>query len=144
MLIGATQSDINTLMSHTTSQDKPSGCGFACHETNPSADNLGNPNGEDNYALARALGITLRIDNLVQATKDLMTTAQQVANTDNAQYQMAIYTFVVAFNTIQTLTSSLSLAQTAAGNIQALTVYDNNCLPRATATATPTPTTTMP
>jgi Flp pilus assembly protein TadG len=131
MLIGATQADINKLMAATPTQDKPNGCGFACHETNPSADNLGNPNGEDNYALARNLKITLRIDNLVQATKDLMTTAQQVANTDNAQYQMAIYTFDVAFNTIQTLTSSLSLAQAAAGNIQALTVYDNNCLTKS-------------
>ena len=53
------------------------GCAFGCHETNPAADSLGNPaqassatcnpptgypsGGEDNYALARCLGVQLRI-----------------------------------------------------------------------------------
>jgi Flp pilus assembly protein TadG len=42
------------------------GCAFACHETNPSAENppLGNPGGEDNYTLARNLNIALRIDSV--------------------------------------------------------------------------------
>ena len=46
-----------------------------------------------------------------------MTTAQSDENTNNANYRMAIYTFDVDFNSIQTLTSSLSTAQSAAGNI---------------------------
>jgi hypothetical protein len=41
---------------------------------------------------------------------------------------MAIYTFDVAFNTIIALTTDLSAAQTAAANIQLLTMYTNNHL----------------
>jgi Flp pilus assembly protein TadG len=58
MAIGATSSDINTLIANTQKQVDGSGfkgCGFACHETNPAADNLGNPGGVDNYQLARNL-----------------------------------------------------------------------------------------
>jgi len=128
MAIAATTAGINTMVSNTSSQG---GCAFACHETNPSADNLGNPGGEDNYALARNLGVTLRIDLLTQAAQNLMTTAQNAAASNNASYRMAIYTFDVNFNTIQTLTSNLSTAQTQAGNIQMLEVYDNNCLTKS-------------
>ena len=129
MAIAATQAGINTMVAATGPQG---GCAFACHEQNPSGDNLGNPGGsrQDNYALAQSLGVTLRIDMLRQAAQNLMTTAQQTANTNDAQYQMAIYTFDVAFNTIQTLTSNLSGAQTAAGNINMLEVYQNNWLTR--------------
>jgi hypothetical protein len=125
MAIAATPNDINTMVKNTQSQG---GCAFACHQSNPGADKLGNPGGVDNYALAKKLGVTLRIDLLRQATQNLMTTAQQVASTDNAQYQMAIYTFDYGFNAVQTLTSSLSLAQTAAGKIDVLQVYKNNWL----------------
>ena len=64
MAIAATQAGINTMVANTPTQG---GCGFGCHEFDPAADNLGNagnPGGEDNYALARNLGVTLRIDNL--------------------------------------------------------------------------------
>ena len=53
MEIAATTAGISTMVSHTSSQG---GCAFGCHETNPSADNLGNPGGEDNYTLARNAG----------------------------------------------------------------------------------------
>ena len=86
------------------------------------------PAGEDNFALARNLGVTLRIDLLQQATQNLMTTAQTTETTDNATYRMSINTFDVGFNTVWALTSSLSAAQTAAGNITQLEVYNNNCL----------------
>ena len=56
MAIAGTPADIQTMVNNTSSQG---GCAFACHEANPSADNLGNPGGEDNYALARSLGVTL-------------------------------------------------------------------------------------
>lgn len=128
MAIAATQADINTMVTNTPSQG---GCAFGCHETNPAADNLGNPKGEDNYTLARNLGVTLRIDNLKTAAQNLMTTAQSTATKYQAAYRMAIYTFNVGLNTIQTLTASLPTAQTAAGNISQLTVYDNNCLTKA-------------
>ncbi len=47
----------------------------------------------DNYALARSLGVTLRMDLLRQAAQNLMTTAQNTENANNAQYRMGIYTF---------------------------------------------------
>ena len=64
MAIAGTPAGITTMVNNTSSQG---GCAFACHETHPSSDNLGNPGGEDNYALARNLGVTLRIDLMSQA-----------------------------------------------------------------------------
>jgi len=125
MAIAATQAGIDTMVSHTASQG---GCAFACHQSNPASDNLGNPAGEDNYALARNLGVKLRIDLLSQAAQNLMTTAQQAANINRAQYRMAIYTFDVGFNTIQKLTSNLNTAQVAAAKINVFEVYANNFL----------------
>jgi Flp pilus assembly protein TadG len=125
MLIAGTSAGITTMVNNTSSQG---GCAFACHESHPSSDGLGNPGGEDNYALARNLGITLRIDLLQQATASLMTTAAATQAANNNTYKVAIYTFDVAVNTIQTLTSNLTTAKNAAANIQALEVYDNNCL----------------
>ena len=68
------------------------GCAFACHETDPSADNLGNPNGEDNYTLAQKLGVVTRMQNLASATQSLMSTASATEGSNTSQYQMAIYT----------------------------------------------------
>ena len=73
MAIAATQAGINTMVANTASQG---GCAFGCHETHPSSDNLGNPGGEDNYTLARNLGVPLRMDLVSQAAANLMTTAQ--------------------------------------------------------------------
>jgi putative Flp pilus-assembly TadE/G-like protein len=88
----------------------------------------GNPGGEDNYTLARNTGVTLRIDNLMTATQNLMTTAQTTETSNSATYRVAIDTFDVAFNSIQTLTANLSTAQTSAGKIQQLEMYSNNHL----------------
>jgi Flp pilus assembly protein TadG len=113
MAIAATTSGINTMVAHTPDQ-----CAFGCHETDTS------PN--DYYGLARSLGVTLRMDLLRQATQDLMTTAQQTMQTNNNQYRAAIYTFNIAFNTITPLTSSLSGAKSAAGNIAIYEVPSQN------------------
>jgi len=113
MAIGATTADITTLVNNTPDQ-----CGFGCHESDTS------PN--DYYGLARKLGVTLRIDKLRQATQNLMTTAQQSMQANNNQYRVAIYTFNIGFNTIASLTSSLSTAQTQAGSIDIYEVpYQN-------------------
>ncbi|MBV9554443.1 MAG: Tad domain-containing protein [Alphaproteobacteria bacterium] len=162
MGIAATAAGIQTMINNTQGQcDSPPnggsscGCGFACHESNPSSEShyvatgtmnnghlctasnnyqycqasgTGNPGGEDNYALARSLGVTLRIDNLLTATKNLMTTATTTEQSNSATYRVAIYTFDVAVNTIQTLTSNLTTAQNSANNIQMLQVYSNNML----------------
>jgi Flp pilus assembly protein TadG len=125
MAIAATQAGINSMVSATPTQG---GCAFGCHETDPKADNLGNPNGEDNYALARNLGVTLRIDLLRQAVQNLMTTAQSAETSNGASYRMAINAFDVSLSSLQSLTSNLTTAQTSAGNIQLLTVYSNNWL----------------
>jgi Flp pilus assembly protein TadG len=126
MEIAATQSDINTMVANTSKQG---GCAFGCHESNPSgSDNAGNPNGEDNYTLARNLGVTLRIDLVNTATQNLMTTAQSTEVKNNATYRTAIYTMDYNFTTLQALTSDLNAAQQSAANIASPIVYNNNCL----------------
>ena len=75
MAIAATTAGINTMVANTKAQG---GCAFACHESNPKADNLGNPNNEDNYTLAKNLGVVTRIQNLNAATQSLMDTATQI------------------------------------------------------------------
>jgi len=128
MAIAATQAGINTMVANTSSQG---GCAFGCHETNPSADNLGNPGGEDNYTLAQNLGVTLRMNNLQTATTSLMSTAKTTAQGNSATYGVSIYTFDYGFNTIQTLTTNMTTATTSSQNIALLEVYDNNCLTQA-------------
>ncbi len=125
MAIAATQAGINQMVSLTPSQG---GCAFACHETNPAGDNLGNPNGEDNYALARNNGIQLRIDLVAQATQNLMTSAQSTEASTSAKYRMALYTFDTNFINVAPLNSNLSTVQGQAANIQALTTYQNSYL----------------
>jgi Flp pilus assembly protein TadG len=136
MAIAATQAGITTMVNHTSAQG---GCAFGCHQLTTTAacatgDVAGNPtdpstgNPMDNYALARSLGVTLRIDLLRQAAQNLTTTATSTATTNHANYRMALYTFDIAFNTLQALTSNLSTVNTSAGNIQQLQVYCNNWL----------------
>jgi Flp pilus assembly protein TadG len=130
MAIAGTPAGITTMVNATSSQ---AGCAFACHETHPSSDNLGNPGGEDNYALARNLGVTLRIDLMTQAVANLMTTAQQMETKNNNVYKVALYSFDYSYNTVYAPsglpTANLSAAASAATqNISMLQVYDNNCL----------------
>jgi Flp pilus assembly protein TadG len=125
MAIAATTAGINTMVAATSAQG---GCAFACHQYNTATDGLGNPGGEDNYALARNLGVTLRMDNVQSAVKNLTSTAQLTMGQNNAAYRIAIYTFDANFNTIQTLSSNLSAVQSAASNIVLLEVYKNNWL----------------
>lgn len=125
MAIAATTSGINSMVSATQSQG---GCAFACHQTSPASDKLGNPGGEDNYALARNLGVTLRLDNVRSAVQSLTTTAGNAEQTNGATYRIGIYTFDYSFNTLTGVTSDLASANDAAQNLQLLEVYDNNCL----------------
>jgi Flp pilus assembly protein TadG len=129
------------------------GCAFGCHESNPSGEThyiptgtgspvctasnnyancsksgTGNPGGEDNYTLARNLGVTLRIDLLNQAAQNLMSTALSTERGNNAAYRAAIYTFDYRINTLQALTSNLTTAQSSAANLGMLGVYSNNWL----------------
>ena len=125
MNIAATSAGIQTMVNNTPTQG---GCAFACHESHPSSDNLGNPGGEDNYTLAQNLGVVTRMQNLASATQSLMSSAASMEGS-NQQYQMAIYTFNnSSLNTIQALTSNLANAKTAAANINVEEVYSNNWL----------------
>ena len=153
MAIGATSTDISTLIANTQKQVDSTGfkgCGFACHETNPAADNLGNPGGanQDNYALARSLGLTLRIDRVTQAVQALMNTAYQISTVNRNTYGVAIYTFDYQLNSSSPIfapsgkpgvvrtpvtpasTTSYTVAtiQSAANNVAVLPVYKNNWL----------------
>ncbi len=155
MAIAATQAGINTMVAKTSAQG---GCAFACHETNPAGESpaLNNPSkitcvgsttpsfptgGEDNYALARCLGVTLRIDLLQQAAQNLIVTAQNKEAQNTASYRMGFYSFDVNFNTLQSLTAipastaatpASSVAANAANSVSMLTVYDNNWLTKTT------------
>jgi Flp pilus assembly protein TadG len=151
MAIAGTPADIATMVSATSSQG---GCAFACHEVNPAADNLGNPGGEDNYALARNLGVTLRTDLLDGAITDLTNTAYSAENNPNVpvepKYRMAINTFDVNFNSGVALTSNFvsawatQLSAMQSNNTQFLEVYDNNNICGSTTTTTNGVTTTNP
>ena len=125
MNIAATSAGIQTMVNNTSAQG---GCAFACHESDPAADNLGNPGGEDNYTLAQNLGVVTRMQNLASATQSLMSSAASMEGS-NQQYQMAIYTFNnSSLSAIQALTSNLGNAKTAAANINVEEVYSNNWL----------------
>ena len=129
MAIAATQSGIATLAAATPNQS--GGCAFACHETNPGpgGDNWGNPNNEDNYALARSLNVTLRIDLVQQAVSQMMDTANATMPITKAVYNMAIFDFDIATHLIQTMTTP-TIAKTQTPNIQLLQVYQENWLTR--------------
>jgi Flp pilus assembly protein TadG len=151
MGIAGTPADIATMVANTSSQG---GCAFACHEANPAADGLGNPGGEDNYALARSLGVTLRADLLVTAMTDLTNTAYAAEHNPalpvQPAYRMSINSFDVAFQPLVALTSKFvtawqtQSASMTASNTQTLEVYDNNNACTATSTKVKGVTTTNP
>ena len=117
MGVAATPSDVTRMVNNTPDQ-----CAFACHD-------LSNPGG-DYYSLAKSLGVTMRIDVLRTATQQLMDTAKTTAVFSN-QFRMAIYTFGASakstgLTTIQSLTTNLTGAKTAAATIDLMTVpYQN-------------------
>jgi Flp pilus assembly protein TadG len=121
MSVGATPADVAAMVNATsaTSFGSYQNCAFACHDVaNGATDNF--------YALAKSLGVTMRIDVLRTATQRLMTTAAQTETYAN-QFRMAIYDFgasadTAKITTIFPLSSSLTSAQTAAGNIDVMTV----------------------
>ncbi len=126
MAIAATSAGITTMVNNTSKQG---GCAFACHETDPAADNLGNPNNEDNYTLAKNLGVVTRIQNLNSATQSLMDTATTTMANFNSKYRMGIYTFNTGgINTIAGFPSTPSSAKTLAAGIDVVPVYKNNWL----------------
>ena len=141
------------MVNNTSAQ---SGCAFACHEANPAGESpaLGNPGGEDNYALARSLGVTLRADLLDTAITDLTNQAYSAEHNPSIPvdpvYQMSINSFDVAFNQLVPLTGSFvstwatQLSSMQTNNTQFLEVYDNNNACVSTSTTSHGVTTTNP
>ncbi|MDP1584051.1 MAG: pilus assembly protein [Bradyrhizobium sp.] len=116
MGVGATPADVTKMVNNTS--DK---CAFACHDLN---DN------NNYYKKAKALGVTTRIDVLRTATQQLMDTAAATQTYSN-QFRMAIYDFgasasTAGLRTLFALSSSLTSAKTAAGNIDLMTVKGQN------------------
>jgi len=116
MGVGATPTDVATMVNNTS--DK---CAFACHDLS---------NSNNYYKLAKSLSVTTRMDVLRQATQNLMSSAQST-QTYSTQFRMAIYDFGGSSDTqglrsLFALSSSLSSAQTAAGNIDLMTVNGQN------------------
>jgi Flp pilus assembly protein TadG len=112
MGVGATPADVATMVNNT-----PDKCAFACHDLND-ANNY--------YKLAKTLGVTTRIDVLRSATQSLMDTAAATETYTN-QFRMAIYDFggsagTAGLRALFSLSSSLSSARSAAGNIDLMTV----------------------
>jgi len=131
MGLGATTTDINNLVIATAHETgtlaSDENCAFACHETDLP--------GADYYALAKSLGITMRIDVVRQATQNLMTTAATDETLPN-QFGMAIYDFgpdatllsptaATAYQ-VSALTTNLTTSASNAASIDLMTVpYQN-------------------
>jgi Flp pilus assembly protein TadG len=132
MAIAATTAGINTMIANTPQQGGGSGCAFACHQSSPnSGDTPGNPSGWDNYKLAQSLNVVTRIQNMATATQSLTSTATSLAAQVNATFRMGVYTFNSSNSgsglyTIQSLTTNLSQAGTAAGGVDVLEVCKGN------------------
>ncbi|CAN5123909.1 pilus assembly protein [soil metagenome] len=116
MGVGATPADVTKMVNNT-----PDGCAFACHDVSTS---------NNYYNLARSLGVVTRIDVLRDATQKLMDTAKDTEIYGN-EFRMAIYDFGASaqsagLRTLFSLSTSLSSARTAAGNIDLMAVSGQN------------------
>lgn len=116
MGVGATTTDVDTMVKNT-----PDGCAFACHDLN---------NASNYYIKAKSLGVMTRIDVLRSATMRLMDTATST-RVSSTQFRMAIYDFgasaaTTSLRALYSLSSDLSAAKTAAGNIDLMTVNGQN------------------
>ncbi|WP_423863392.1 TadE/TadG family type IV pilus assembly protein [Bradyrhizobium sp.] len=132
MEIAATTAGISTMIANTPQEDSGNGCAFACHQSSPnSTDNTGLPAGWDNARLAQSLGVTTRIQIMATATQSLTSTASSLASQTGAAFRMGVYTFNgsnsgSALTTVQSRTSNLTLAGTAAAGVGALEVCAEN------------------
>jgi len=111
MGLGATQADIDTMVANTPASKYGSAnanCAFACHQADKP--------GKDFYALAKKLGVTMRIDVVRQATQQLMDNAA-ATEVFTDQFRMAIYTFSDSLVKISDLTANLSQAKATANAI---------------------------
>ena len=126
MGIAATSADIKTMENNTADQQQGR-CAFACHETQGTQK-------KDNYAVARKLGVNLRIDVVRQATQAL-TDQAKISRGIADQFRMGVYTFGAAaeaagLTTVADQTTNLSTVKTKAQNVDLMTIpqqgYNND------------------
>jgi Flp pilus assembly protein TadG len=129
MAIPATTSGINAMVNNT-------GCALACHETNYKDSEYTRQypgwGKTDSYAYAENYGVTLRIDNVRAAAQSLVSTAQNVMTSNQANYQMAAYTFSDGVNQLSplkpTTTANAAAMQSAFAGITPPLMSDNGSL----------------
>ena len=117
MGVGATPADIATMVANT-----PDKCAFACHDVSAA--------GKDYYALAKKLGVQMRIDVVRSATQQLMDTATATAMVPG-QFRAGIHTFGalcsgLGVTTLSGLTSNLAGVKTSAAAIDLMSVPFQN------------------
>lgn len=118
MGLAATDAEIQRLIALTASQpaDHRRSCAFACHEKVMAGGVAVGDDLSDNYYVAKRNNVKLRIDNLREATQQLVDTAKKDEKLDN-QYRMAIYTFSDVFQKLAPLSDNLDQVKIDAGNI---------------------------
>ncbi len=139
MALAGTSAGITQMIALTSGQG---GCAFACHESCQTtlssacaSDEAGNPyangfngNLEDNYALARANNLALRIDLVNAAVQDMFSLMQTTAVENGVTYQAAVYSFDLYFNTIvASPTSNFTTLASAVSTLSPFEYYSNNC-----------------
>ncbi|WP_106796145.1 VWA domain-containing protein [Rhizobium sp. H4] len=120
MGVGATAKDVSMMEKNTSDS-----CAFACHETQ---------NSNNYYNLAKKLGVSMRIDVVRQATKELTLTAKATRVSTN-QFRMGVYTFGTKaedakLTTISTPTDNLDQVRTYTDAVDLMTIpyqgYNND------------------
>jgi len=124
MGLGATTADIDKLVAATAGAAEDASCAFACHEKSKS--------GNDRYALARKIGVQMRIDMVRQATVKLIDTAGSTAAVPK-QFRVGIHTFGTEcskqdtkLTTLRSLTDDLAAAKTDAAGIDLMPIKHQN------------------
>jgi Flp pilus assembly protein TadG len=107
-LVNALQHGTAQQQQEYSSQAQSQNCAFGCHF---------DANNNDFYGLAKSNGIQLRINLLIQAVQNVITTI--AASSTSSQFSVGLYSFDTTFNTIFSPSPNLSAAETAA---QAMTV----------------------
>lgn len=132
MGVAATTADIDKMIAATKNVSDPGSrnCAFACHIVSEA----GKPDVNSNYALAKNKGISIRIDAVAKAVKELTKEAGEQRSYPE-QYRMATYTFgETAMDTkllkVAALTSDLSQVDKTADGIKLMSIpkqgYNND------------------
>jgi len=124
MGVGATPKDVAKMVANT-----PDNCAFACHIVKNGVEDK-----NSYYNLAKALGVTTRINVVAQAAATLMDTAKDSRKNSN-QYRMAVYSFGEKAEDTKLLevvspTTNLGKAKSAAAKVELMSIpkqgYDND------------------